>query len=43
MEVETEVTVEGKVKCPSCGFEWEAEITDNVVIDVEPPERDEGD
>jgi len=43
MEVETEVTVEGKVKCPSCGFEWKAEITDNVAIDVESPERDEGD
>lgn len=38
MDVETEVTVKGVVTCHHCGWEFEAEITDTVTIEVEPPD-----
>jgi hypothetical protein len=44
-EVEGEAVVKGKVKCPCCGKEFEAEIEGSVSLEFElsdyAPERDE--
>ena len=42
-EYEAEATIVGKVKCPNCGEEFEVELTDTVVVDIEPEHYGEPD